>query len=367
MDHPPHLPFPLPRLYLSNPRTPHTHTHTPQTSQTECEADLREQGIPCVWRTATAACEYGLPHGNVTHYAVGGRHSVFRLLDGSVWTAGNNDFGQLGHSCLGAAGCSASETFQEVLFENRDLFGTCVETVPPPVGGGGGGEPECLRVSGAVLRAANLLSADYVAAVFAGEEHSAAKTVSGRLFTWGSNHKGQLGIAAEHLSMVSVPHVVDVPQRPALETITCVAAGAQHMVAVSDIGKVYVWGSNSHGQLGHAASFRNESRVPVMVQNAVLAWGVDVPVSVSAGGAHTIVGTLAGKVYTFGRNNYGQLGREGFDDVVPRLAFGTRPPKVFHGAAPTWGCQAAQKYNDAWPAGTDFTLGRVEPSVYQRR
>eukprot|EP00754_Rhynchopus_humris_P007024 Rhum_TRINITY_DN13305_c0_g1::Rhum_TRINITY_DN13305_c0_g1_i1::g.58934::m.58934 len=98
------------------------------TSQTECEADLREKGIPCVWRAATAACEYGLPHGNVTHYAVGGRHSVFRLLDGSVWTAGNNDFGQLGHSCLGAAGCSASESFQEVLFENRDLFGTCVET-----------------------------------------------------------------------------------------------------------------------------------------------------------------------------------------------------------------------------------------------
>ena len=97
-----------------------------------------------------------------------------------------------------------------------------------------------------------------------------------------------------------------------------IAAGANHSIAVSKDGQtLWGWGSNDLGQLGPALDENVTVPTPIAVEG--VGRGGDTIVSVSAGYAHTAVLTAAGKVFTFGRGNNGQLGRGAAeDDAVPR-------------------------------------------------
>ena len=76
-----------------------------------------------------------------------------------------------------------------------------------------------------------------------------------------------------------------------------------HCCALSD-GRVFVFGSNTFGQLGTG------NRVGLNAQVALCRdsfGGADVQ-SVSASGWHTACVTVDGKIFTFGRGTFGQLG-----------------------------------------------------------
>eukprot|EP00057_Strongylocentrotus_purpuratus_P015440 XP_011669914.1 PREDICTED: RCC1 and BTB domain-containing protein 2-like [Strongylocentrotus purpuratus] len=82
-----------------------------------------------------------------------------------------------------------------------------------------------------------------------GDNHSLALTPDGRLFCWGSNGNGQLSIGEQ----LRTRHHSEVPTQVkglANVTVQHIAAGGAHTAVVSLSGSVYVWGSNSHGQLG---------------------------------------------------------------------------------------------------------------------
>lgn len=65
------------------------------------------------------------------------------------------------------------------------------------------------------------------------------------VFCWGQARRGQLGqgdmLARPSPSLLSLP---------SLTTVTKVAAGARHALALTDCGEVWGWGDNSKGQLG---------------------------------------------------------------------------------------------------------------------
>ena len=322
-----------------------------QTSKKSCENELRNNGRPCIWTPSTSTCKFGLPSGRITHYAVGEVHSLFRMFDGSLWSAGENEFGQLGHSCHGAAGCRDSIEYHEVLFENRTDAGKCREWETSQ-------QDNCKLIRSSQLRRDNG-DLEYVVSVVAGSAHTLVKMSSGIVYAWGSNNFGQLGVETLQ-QMISIPTKVTIPER-SMERITCIAGGAYHSVAISDYGKVYVWGWNYFGQIAHEQSYRNSLNEPIMIHELVPEWSTDKPISLSAGDYHTVIGTKSGKVYTWGRNNYGQLAREGFDDLKPTLVE-LFPPAVFHGGM----CDASQKIPPSWPPGTDFTLGLKDYSIYER-
>eukprot|EP01063_Lacrimia_lanifica_P039107 TRINITY_DN84_c0_g1_i1.p1 TRINITY_DN84_c0_g1~~TRINITY_DN84_c0_g1_i1.p1 ORF type:complete len:1355 (+),score=482.56 TRINITY_DN84_c0_g1_i1:700-4764(+) len=327
----------------------------------DCTYELASKGHPCVWYPDAAGtggrCVYGLPSGNVTHWSVSETHSIFRLYDGSVWTAGKNEFGQLGHSCFGTQGCKDSLEYKEVLFEDRDFRGKCSQFTTDPTSK----QQVCKQFSAADLTDNGFM--DYAVAVAAGASHSMTLTAGGRLYTWGSNYHGQLGIEDTTIQMAVLPTRVATPERPLVESITCITAGAYHSVVMVDTGRLYTWGWNYHGQLGDWDSYRESVRTPVAITDNVTLWEEDPPVSVAAGQYHTVLATESGKVYTWGRNNYGQLGRVGFDETDPQLADESAPPGAFLGGS----CDPEDMVNwDSWPEGTDFTLGRREPSIYER-
>lgn len=84
-----------------------------------------------------------------------------------------------------------------------------------------------------------------IVAIDAGDNHSLALSADGRLWTWGLGSSGALGhdtIESQH-----TPQQVQALQN---SPIVSVAAGGNHTVALSAKRRVYTWGNNTYGQLG---------------------------------------------------------------------------------------------------------------------
>ncbi len=101
----------------------------------------------------------------------------------------------------------------------------------------------------------------HVASVVAGYRHTCALLGNGAVKCWGDNSKGQLGIQS-----VADPEIQQrgVPQAVAGlgQGVVAIAAGQLHTCAIRD-SKVYCWGDNSKGQLGLAGG--GWSGLPVQV------------------------------------------------------------------------------------------------------
>mmetsp|Transcript_29576 Transcript_29576/g.76393 ORF Transcript_29576/g.76393 Transcript_29576/m.76393 type:complete len:845 (-) Transcript_29576:395-2929(-) len=140
-----------------------------------------------------------------------------------------------------------------------------------------------------------------------GSRHALALEDNGRVWVWGGNSEGQLGLG-------------DYTQRDApvwLDTITdfivSISAGDSHSVAITSTGRVYAWGVNRAGQLGmgDVVSRRTPSLIPVLSDSAASPTS-----SVKLGLFHSIAMMNDGKVQTFGSNEFGQLGIGRIDEYV---------------------------------------------------
>ena len=134
--------------------------------------------------------------------------------------------------------------------------------------------------------------------VVCGSAYSAALMDSGKLYTWGRNSHGQLGHGDRESS--AVPRALESMHRRHVHQIAC---GAAHMVALTTARDVFTWGSNQYGQLGYGEP-GTYSLIPKQVR---VMSGLDVK-QLAAGENHSCVLTSFGDIYTWGRGDYGQLG-----------------------------------------------------------
>jgi alpha-tubulin suppressor-like RCC1 family protein len=153
------------------------------------------------------------------------------------------------------------------------------------------------RWSPVEIRLTNGISEPTVSAVAAGDEHSMALTSDGRVFAWGRNSDGQLGTGT--LDSVSQPVQLQV------SGIRMIAAGGFHSLAASESGRLMAWGRNAEGQLG-TGSFE-AALVPTSVRTDELPPGTAIT-AIAGGAAHTIALTTDGAVFGWGLNSSGQLG-----------------------------------------------------------
>jgi alpha-tubulin suppressor-like RCC1 family protein len=84
--------------------------------------------------------------------------------------------------------------------------------------------------------------------VRAGANHSVALSVGGQVFTWGTGFFGQHGGATRRPQMV--------PRQLSFQKarISAIAVGDDFSLAVSTDGRLWSWGANDCGQLGHGDS-----------------------------------------------------------------------------------------------------------------
>ena len=198
--------------------------------------------------------------------------------------------------------------------------------------------------------------------VAAGSAHSLALVDTGAVYSFGSNRFGQLGRRVERET--SQPHRVDalIEQRVHARSV---AAGAFFSHVVSDDGRLFSWGSNTYGELGVPMMSGDDGAMVEAGHDAPreVATPLDARVHAAAGGrTHSLVLSRRGDVFAAGRNKHGQLGH---GDLELRCSFSfTTVEELSHGRATQVACgnnhSLAVMDNGvlfAWGCNEGFQLG----------
>lgn len=201
--------------------------------------------------------------------AAGGNHSLALTNYSSVWSWGNNFAGQLGNNTT----ISQSKPVQ--VTDGSAILGN-------------------------------------VRQIAAGGSHSLALKYDGTVWAWGYNEYGQLGQGASITTTSPLPLPV-----AGLGPVKLIAAGGAFSVAVDTSDKVWVWGYNGFGQLGLNPAATPFSGAPQQI--ADLTGTVE---AVSAGLSHILVlvnNAGAMSVWGWGFNGFGQLGEVIKDGVAVKI------------------------------------------------
>ncbi len=159
--------------------------------------------------------------------------------------------------------------------------------------------------------------------IAAGFDHSLALDESGNVWGWGSNSFGQLGLG--DTLQRHEPVMID-----GLSNIADVSAGYCFSVALSEGGQIFTWGLNDQGQLGDGSTENRWTPVNVRYGGGFLS-GIS---GISAGAEHTMAVTTAGEIYLWGSNIFGQLGigSAGGFEILPVTPWGSDWERVEAGA-----------------------------------
>jgi alpha-tubulin suppressor-like RCC1 family protein len=147
-----------------------------------------------------------------------------------------------------------------------------------------------------------------VTQVAAGSHHSLAVTSSGQLYAFGRNYYGELGSATHNGTNEPNPTPTLVGLPGATGVVTAVAAGEAFSLAVTSTGQLYAFGENFHGQLGNSSGIEVAAKAHPTPTPVTLPGATGSVTQVAAGAFHTLAVTGSGQLYAFGSNYSGQLG-----------------------------------------------------------
>lgn len=249
--------------------------------------------------------------------ALGGLHSIVLTQDGKVYSWGYGGFGALGHSVyhrellpklvegnwIGKIShIATSGAHTAAISDTGDLYTWGRDEGDGRLGLGSGGGPG-EGGSFAVPSKVTALSVP-VKAVACGGFFTMALTQEGALWSWGANSNFELGRGNNTSDWC--PKLI-----PSLEKrcITQIACGGYHSLALTDKGEVLSWGHGGHGQLGHP-SIKNQ-QVPLIIE----ALANENIVYVTCGGSSSAAITDKGKLYMWGNARDCQLGVPGLPDI----------------------------------------------------
>ncbi|KAG0584600.1 hypothetical protein KC19_3G221400 [Ceratodon purpureus] len=173
------------------------------------------QHIPCFDLPENSRSEAPIPGSYIKAIACGGRHSAVVTDAGALLTFGWGLYGQVGQ----------------------------------------GSTEDELRPS-RVLTKGGL----HIVGIAAGLWHTLCITDVGDAYAFGGNQFGQLGVGGNTAEMT--PRLIDAPLLED-ESSVAVACGARHSVVLTGSGKIFAWGWNKYGQLGLGDN--NNRDLPVQV------------------------------------------------------------------------------------------------------
>jgi len=132
-----------------------------------------------------------------------------------------------------------------------------------------------------------------------GDQHTALMASGGQVHSWGNNQHGQRGMGTTQLSEYTTPpDMVSITAAP----LTALAAGSASTLALDNTGAVWSWGLNEHGQLG-VDSLTYEFNAPQKI--TALAGKVT---RIAAGDANGLALDDQGALWAWGWNGWGQIG-----------------------------------------------------------
>jgi len=253
---------------------------------------------------------------NWSEVHMGGYHCVATKTDGTLWTWGYNNQGQLGQ---GNTTNRSSPIQVGALTDWLDVAAGFYHSLATKTDGtlwawgknstGQLGQGNTTNYSSPVQVGAltTWLKAS------AGYTNSCCTTTDGTLFTWGWNNSGRLGLGDSPTNRSSPVQV------GALTTWLKASMSYSHSLAAKSDGTLWAWGVGGQGQLGQGNTTNYSSPVQV---GALTTW-----LGIAAGKYFSLSTTSDGKLYAWGNNGEGRLG---LGDTTNRSS----PVQV--GALTTW-------------------------------
>lgn len=269
-----------------------------------------------------------------TSLGVSGTFSAVVDEDGTLWTWGNNNYGQLGNDNQGNV---------------KNDSGNPEQNVPTPI-------------------------LEEIRSVAVGGFHGAAIKEDGTLWTWGCNDNGQVGQKRVNDKDVIwywtfiIPHRIVTPYQTVpvqiMEDVAAVACGAYHTLILKTDGTLWACGHNGYGQLGAGDTTDRDDPVQVMTDVA----------AISAGFGFSAALKTDGSLWTWGRNDDGQLGTGDTQDRsepvqvmdnVAQISAGSSHMVAIKtdGTLWTWGVDRFNQLGTGQPlAGEDETRFNPQPT-----
>ena len=136
--------------------------------------------------------------------------------------------------------------------------------------------------------------------------YRAALAANGDLYLWGNNSHGQLGDGTTTHSSTPIKYDSSGTVLEGERIVQVVATSEPNVIILTDSGGVYGWGNNSHGQLGDGTE---TARVdPVAVATAGTPMEGKVIKQIAASDNSTFALDETGALYSWGNNSRGVLG-----------------------------------------------------------
>jgi alpha-tubulin suppressor-like RCC1 family protein len=138
--------------------------------------------------------------------------------------------------------------------------------------------------------------------ISSGDTHTLALSSSGQLWSFGYNSHGQIGLgdpAFMGRSYAALPVTKNGNLNDWFENVTQISAGGVHSLALDEDGVVWSFGSNEFGQLGRTGDG--------YARQVTSLSGIEI-VSIAASESSSYAYAADGSLWAWGRNNYGQLG-----------------------------------------------------------
>ncbi|XP_068655233.1 ultraviolet-B receptor UVR8 [Aristolochia californica] len=247
----------------------------------------------------------------------GREHTALVASDGSLFTWGSNDFGQLGDGSEDSSKHPKKvKALQSEFVKSVSCGAHCTAAIAEPRDKKGTESTRQLWVWGQ-NQGSNLPRLFWGAftpntiihQVSCGSVHVVALSEEGLLQAWGYNEYGQLGrgFTCEGLQGARVinSYAKFLDEAPAVVKIVQISCGEYHSAAISENGEVYTWGLGSMGQLGHTSLQSGDKEL--IPRRVVALDGMHVR-EVACGGVHTCAITDKGALYAWGGGQAGQLG-----------------------------------------------------------
>ena len=144
-----------------------------------------------------------------------------------------------------------------------------------------------------------------IQSISGGGTHSAAITKDGKLYCWGGNTWGQIGMGSA-CTAVPIPKLVTFPENRQVKKVAC---GAAHNLAILSNGSIWSWGTGANGRLGHGSEYSIFS--PKQIAEFPVNTSI---VDIACGWSHSVCISSKNEVFTFGKGSDGQLGHGSYRD-----------------------------------------------------
>jgi alpha-tubulin suppressor-like RCC1 family protein len=337
------------------------------------DADGQAARPPSRTRVVTTPVVLDLP-GKALQVALGVATQYALLEDGTVVAWGTNDEGQLGNGAMGASGqlgIYPKPSITPVRVTGLDNIIQIEAGAKHAValrgdgvvwawgkrdnGAIGDGKPTTLRPLRAIgpTRVPGLEGIKQIAV---GYSYSLALSSDGRVWSWGANSEGELGVGTRDTGWLPAEVI-------GLDRVVAIAAGSGASGkgisgAVRDDGTVWMWGTNTSAQMGNGEGPMSPDDPGARSPRPVQVKGVAGAKSLSIGFGHVAALLGDGTLRMWGHDGWGQIGvgTSGYYQKKPVKVTGiTNVSAVYLGGPHSF---AVRSDGTLWTWGVNFMGGQ---------